>query len=167
MPTHDPRADLDRLRSESLFAIARNEAAQHRLLAIRLLVERGSSLALQPEIADEARELVLNDPIILKKVDPASAIISLKLPGIVDVIADNQAKRAELARLVDERHATSTRKIAGLEATMNTNQAAAAQALADETGGLGRAVIEGHRELRQGFEHTNSRRSDRQRSRTR
>jgi hypothetical protein len=148
----DPRSDLERMPSESLFCIARNEAAAHRVLAIRLPVERGSSLALQPEIADEARELVLNDPIILKQIDPATAIVSLKLPGIVDVLADNSTKRAELAELVDEHHAASTRKLAALESTVNTNHAAASQALADETGALAQAFIDGHRQLKQNFE---------------
>jgi hypothetical protein len=148
----DPRTDLEKLPSEKLVDIARNEAAAHRVLAIRLLIERGSSLALQPEIADEARELVLNDPIILKQIDAATAIVSLKLPGIVDVLAENSKKRAELAELVDEHHATGTRKLAALEATVNNNHAATAQSLADETGALGQAFIDGHRQLKQNFE---------------
>jgi hypothetical protein len=150
--TGDPRHDLERLPSETLYTVARNEAAAHRALAIRILVERGSDYALQPEIADEARELVLNDPIILKQIDPATAIVSLKLPGIVDVLADNSIKRAELAELVDEHHATNTRKLAALESTVSSNHAANAQSLASETGALGQAFIEGHRQLRHDFE---------------
>lgn len=61
----DPRHDLERLPSDTLYSIARNECAQHRVLAIRLLVERGSRLALQPEIADEARALTLIDPAVI------------------------------------------------------------------------------------------------------
>ena len=64
MPTHEPRADLERLPSDKLFDIARNECAQHRVLALRLLVERGSRLALQPEIVEEARALKLIDPAV-------------------------------------------------------------------------------------------------------
>ena len=61
----DPRADLERLPSDKLFDIARNECARHRILALRLLVERGSRLALQPEIVDEARALKLIDPAVI------------------------------------------------------------------------------------------------------
>ena len=61
----DPRADLERLPSDKLFDIARNECAQHRVLAIRLRVERRSRLALQPEIIDEARALKLIDPAVI------------------------------------------------------------------------------------------------------
>jgi hypothetical protein len=64
MPTHDPRADLERLPSDTLFSIARNESAQHKVLALRLLVERRSRFALQPEIVEEARALKLIDPAV-------------------------------------------------------------------------------------------------------
>jgi hypothetical protein len=66
-----PRPDV----SESLVQHDRNEAAQHRALAIRLLVERGSPLALQPDIVEEARALKLKDPAVL-------------LPGVIDIFAD-------------------------------------------------------------------------------
>lgn len=106
------------------------------------------------EIADEARELVLRYPVILRKIDPATAIVivSLKLPGIVDVLADNSTKRAELAELVDEHYAANTRKPAACESTVNSNQTANAQTLANETRLLGQAFVDGHRQLRQDFE---------------
>jgi hypothetical protein len=162
----DARQDLERMPSESLYNIACNESAAHRVLAFRLLIERGGPLAMQPEIADEARELALNDAIVLKRIDPASAVLSLKMPGVIDCLADNQVKRAELAELVDERHATGTRKLAALEATVNHNHAAAAQALADETGALGQAVSEWHRQLKE-TSNARSRHLDRPSSRTR
>jgi hypothetical protein len=95
---------------------------------------------------------VLRDPVILKKIDPATAIVSLKLPGIVDVLADNSTKRAELAELVAEHYATGTRKLAALESTVNSNHADAVQSLADETGAIGEAFIVAHRQLRENFE---------------
>src|SRR5580700_4194697 len=61
----DPRAELERLPSDKLYDIARNECAQHKVLALRLLVERRSRLALQPEIVDQARALKLIDPAVI------------------------------------------------------------------------------------------------------
>lgn len=122
------------------------------MLAIRILVERGSDYALRDDVAERARELVLRDPAVLRKFDPAASVTSLKLPGVIDILADNQVKRAELAELVDEHHATSTRKLATLEATVNSNHAATPQSLADETGALAQAFIDGHRQLKQDYE---------------
>ena len=100
MPTHDPRSALELLPSDTLFSIARNECAQHRTLALRLLVERGSRLALQPEVADEARALKLIDP------------------AVIDTFADKLDLNAQIAVLRAE-HATdrtaTERRLALLE----------------------------------------------------
>jgi hypothetical protein len=85
--TSDPRHDLERLPSEILYSLARNQSAQHRVLALRLLVERGSRLALQPEIVEGARELKLIDP------------------GVIDTFADKLDLDAQIAVLRAE-HAT-------------------------------------------------------------
>jgi hypothetical protein len=92
MTYHDPRADLERLPSETLYAVARNESAQHRLLAIRILIERGSRFALQPDIVEEARELRLRDPAVL-------------LPGVIDIFAEKIDIDSQVAALRTE-HAT-------------------------------------------------------------
>jgi hypothetical protein len=132
----DPRLDLERLPSEQLFGVARNTAAVHRLLAIQILVERASPFAGREEVKAEARQFVLNNPIILKKVDPAAAAFAASLPGVVDCIADGHTKHIELARTVNEHHAANaedhdahTQKTAALEATVNDNKAAHEQAL--------------------------------------
>jgi hypothetical protein len=82
----DPRADLERLPSDKLFDIARNECAQHRVLALRLLVERGSRLALQPEIVEEARALKLIDPTVAfaEKLDIDAQIAVLRAEHATD-----------------------------------------------------------------------------------
>ena len=89
----DPRADLERLPSDKLFDIARNECAQHRVLALRLLVERGSRLALQPEIVEEARELKLIDPSVIDnfgdKLDFDARIAVLRAEHATDTQATN------------------------------------------------------------------------------
>src|ERR1700735_822719 len=122
----DPRLDLERLPSEQLFGVARNTAAVHRLLAIQILVERASPFAGREEIAAEARQFVFNNPIILKKVDPAAAAFAASLPGVVDCIADGNTKHIELARVVGEHHAINsenhllhTGKVATLETVVN------------------------------------------------
>jgi hypothetical protein len=77
------------LPSENLYDIARNSSAVHRKVAIQLLVERGSLLACREEIATEARQFVLSNPLVIKKIDPAAAAFAAtKLPGVVDCIAD-------------------------------------------------------------------------------
>jgi hypothetical protein len=147
--TCDPRADLERLPSEQLYTIARNESATHKALALRILIERGSEFALQPEVAEEARELILNDPVILKKSNPACGVTALSMPGVLDVLADNQVKRAELAELVDQNHATSTRSLAALESTVSRNHAANLEALNDETDNLEQQFVQRHAQLKQ------------------
>ena len=83
--THDPRIDLELLRSEDLYHIARNHCAQHRLLAVRMLVERGSPLACADELIDLAKDVIFSDPITLaachKNMDAATAA---KLPGPIE-----------------------------------------------------------------------------------
>jgi hypothetical protein len=128
---HDPRTDLERLPSENLFDLARNDAATHRKLAIQLLVERGSHLACRDEFAAEARDYVLNDPIVLKRIDPASAALATaKLPNIIDCLAHEQTQRVELSRVVSEHNAAHTQKNATLESIVNDNKAVGEQALA-------------------------------------
>jgi hypothetical protein len=127
----DARIELERLPSENLYDIARNTAATHRLLAIQVLVERASPFAGRDEIAAEARQFILSNPIILKRIDPAAAAFATKLPGVVDCIADGQTKHIDLARVVDEHHAVHTQKTAALETTVNENKAASGQAIAE------------------------------------
>jgi hypothetical protein len=55
---HDPRIDLELLPDHTLWDIARNLDAVQRLLAIRILVERGSAYVYRPEIAEDAKDLV-------------------------------------------------------------------------------------------------------------
>jgi hypothetical protein len=132
----DPRSDLKRLPTEQLFAVARNSAAVHRLLAIEILTLRSSPFAGHPEIADEARRFVLNRPAILKELNPAAAAFATNLPGLVDCVQDGHEKHIELARVVNEHHAANaedhvahTQMTAPLEATVNDNKAAHKQAL--------------------------------------
>jgi len=134
----DPRTDLERLPSENLYDIARNSAAVYRKLAIEILVERASPFAGRDEIAAEAREFVLNNPIIIKKIDPAGAAFATNLPGVVDCIADGHSRHIELARVVGEHHAVHTdnhvahtQKTAALESTVNENKATSALAIAE------------------------------------
>jgi hypothetical protein len=63
----DQRLNLQTLPGENVFDIARNESAQHRELALRILVERGSLYAGRDEIADEARRLIIDNPSVRKK----------------------------------------------------------------------------------------------------
>ncbi len=131
MTYRDARIDLEILPEANLYDIARNPAAVHRGLAMRLLVERGSLFAGHPDIAEECRELVLQDPIVLKKVDPAQALHALQLPGVIDILADLQTRRQALTCTVAEHNATHTKNIASLEDTVTTNKAASEQALHD------------------------------------
>ena len=80
-------AELNLLRNEDLLNLARNPAAHSRKHSIRLLVERGSHLAGHPDIATESEALIYSDPTVLKKADPASAFLAHRLPGLVDVLA--------------------------------------------------------------------------------
>ena len=102
---HDPRLDLESLRAEDLYAIASNESAAHKDLALRILVERGSLFALKDDVYADAQKLILDNPIILRKVDPASAVIALKLPGLIEVVADAQRK----ARIAGTRGGSESR----------------------------------------------------------
>jgi hypothetical protein len=129
MSSHDPRIDLEHLPEETLFNIARNPAAVHRGLAMRLLVERASLFAGHPDIAEECRELVIQDPIVLKKVDPAQALHALRLPGVIDILADLQTRRIALTRTVAEQNTAHTKQIESLGSTVSNNKDAAELAL--------------------------------------
>jgi hypothetical protein len=54
----DVRTDLERLPDPNLFDIGRNLDAAHRLLAIRILLNRGSNYIDRPEIAQDAKQLL-------------------------------------------------------------------------------------------------------------
>jgi hypothetical protein len=127
--TFDPLRDLQNLPDEQLFNVARNPAAVYRGLAMRLLVERASLFAGHPDIAEECRELVIQDPIVLKKVDPAQALHALRLPGVIDILADLQTRRIALTRTVAEHNATHTKEIESLGSTVSNNRDAAELAL--------------------------------------
>jgi hypothetical protein len=139
--THSPRLDLEQLPDDQLFNVARNPSAVHRKTALRILVERASLYAGHNEIANEARELVLQDPIVLKKVDPASGLQALRLPGVIDVLADLQTKRLALANQVAEHDATHTETSAVLAATVIDNKAANDRALRDASVALWKYVL--------------------------
>jgi hypothetical protein len=135
----DPRLDLERLPSEHLYEIARNSSAVHRLLAFQLLVERGSHLACRDEIAADAKQYVLNDPLVLKKIDPASAALApAKLPNIIDCLAHEKTQRVDLTSIVNEHHTVHsenhvvhTQTTAALNKSVNENKVANAQAIAE------------------------------------
>jgi hypothetical protein len=139
--THSPRLDLEQLPDDQLFMVARNPSAAHRKTALRLLVERASLSAGHNDVADEARELVLEDPIVLKKVDPASGLQALRLPGVIDLLADLQSKRLALANQVAEHHAAHTESGALLAATVVNNKAAGDRALHDACVALWKYVL--------------------------
>lgn len=107
MPTHDPRAALELLPSETLYSLARNECAEHRVLAIRLLVERGSRFALRPDIVDEARALKLIDPAVAfgGKLDLDAQIAVLRAEHATDRTAVDRRlallERSPWRKLVD------------------------------------------------------------------
>jgi hypothetical protein len=127
----DQRLNLQTLPDENVFDIARNESAQHRELALRILVERGSLYAGRDEIADEARRLIIDNPSVRKKSIPMSGIHALKLPGVIDILADLQTRRIALTRLVDEHNAAHSQNVAILETTVKENRATVASALAE------------------------------------
>lgn len=95
----DPRTNLEHLPDANLYDVARNSSAVHRLLCLEILVERCSVYAARDDVANEARQLIIDNPLILKEIDPASAVHTLRLPNIIDVAADQQVKRAELSAL--------------------------------------------------------------------
>jgi hypothetical protein len=78
--------ELAQFRSEDLLAIARNQSAQMRHEAIRILVERGSEHCGHPDISHEAASIVHSDPQVLKLADP-SVHAAGRLPGVLDVLA--------------------------------------------------------------------------------
>ena len=131
MPSYDPRATLEHLRDEDLFGVATNTSAIHRDLAIQLLVERCSPLALRDEIAEQARKYVLDNPLVLTKINPAATVTSIKMPGVIECIADAQLKRQALAKLVSENDATHTKAHAELDERVEQNHTSQALALAD------------------------------------
>ena len=120
----DPRASLQNLPDPNLYDVARNPSAVHRRIALQLLVERSSLYAGRDDIADEARALILENPLILKKVDPSAAVQALRLPSLIDVVADQQAKRAALAALESQHNADHIEHIAAVESTVTSNKAA-------------------------------------------
>jgi hypothetical protein len=58
----DPRANLERLPNFILYDVGRNLDAASRLLAIKILCERGSEYVLRPEIALEIEKHGLDGP---------------------------------------------------------------------------------------------------------
>lgn len=84
--------ELQTLRSEDLLSLARNPSATVKRDALRLLIERASPHAAHPDVAEEAKVIILNDPGILKKADPGSIVFAHKLPGVLDVIVNEAAK---------------------------------------------------------------------------
>jgi len=79
--------------------------------------------------------------LVLKKVDPASGLQALRLPGVIDVLADLQSKRLALANQVEEHHAAHTESGALLTATVINNKAAGDRALHDACVTLWRYVL--------------------------
>jgi len=128
VPT-DPRTNLEHLPDANLYDIARNTSAVHRLLCLQILVERCSLYAARDDVANEARQLIIDNPLILKKIDPASAVHALRLPNIIDVVADQQIKRAALSQLVSQHNAAHIQSIAALESSVIGNKAASDVAL--------------------------------------
>jgi hypothetical protein len=62
MKMFDVRNELERLPDPTLYDVARNLDAASRLLAIRILRERGSEYAFRPEIAKDIERYALDDP---------------------------------------------------------------------------------------------------------
>ena len=129
---HDPRIDLETLRSEDLYGIASNEAAVHKDLALQILVERCSEFALKDDVAAAAQEFVLDHPLILKRINPATAVNALTMPGVIEVLDDVQKKRQALGRVVDRNNEAQAQSIASLEAAIKASSAAHDEALANE-----------------------------------
>jgi hypothetical protein len=126
---YDARTDLEHLPDSTLFDISRNESAAHGEVALRILVERGSLYVARDEIASAARQLVIDNPAVLKRIDPASAVHALKLPGVIDVLSDLQAKRIALTGVVAEHNAAHTQSIEALGSAVNENKVSSEQAL--------------------------------------
>jgi hypothetical protein len=124
------RSDLERLPSSNLFDLARNPAAVHRLLALQLLVERGSHFASREEVASESRQFILGNPLILKRIDPAAAAFAASLPGVVDCLDDVLTKHLGLGRVVAEHHSAHCEKHDALKSIVADNKTSGDQALA-------------------------------------
>jgi hypothetical protein len=60
-----------------------------------------------------------------------SGIHTLKLPGVIGILADLQTSRIALTRLVDEHNAAHSQNVAILETTVKENRATVASALAE------------------------------------
>ena len=120
----DPRTSLEHLPDSNLYDIARNPSAIHRLLCLRILVERAILYATREDVVDVTRELIIDNPLILKKIDPASAVQVLRLPNLIDIVADQQPKQAALSALVSQHNATHIAHIAALESNVTNNKAA-------------------------------------------
>ena len=73
----DPRTDFERLPSENFYDIAGNSAAVYRKLAVEILVERASPSCRPRRDPAKAREVVLNNPVILQ----ASQRLQLQKPS--------------------------------------------------------------------------------------
>lgn len=141
---HDPRIHLEPLRAEDLHNIARNSAAAHRLLAVRMLVERGSALACSDELVADARAAILDDPCLLRMcrengMDPA---LITKLPGILDLIIHERQACVALAATVGNNRAAHAQELATLAATVGDNNAAHNSALAEQSCSLSKAIAQ-------------------------
>jgi hypothetical protein len=58
-----PRSSLEHLPDGHLYDIARNPSAIHRLLCLRILVERASLCAAREDAVDEERGLIIDNPL--------------------------------------------------------------------------------------------------------
>jgi DNA anti-recombination protein RmuC len=94
--------ELQKLRDTDLLHLARNQSANCRAAAIRLLVERGSKLAAHPDVYQESSALIHSDPTILKKISPVSEVVGRQLPGLLDIMA----KETEANRALEQRSST-------------------------------------------------------------
>jgi hypothetical protein len=129
----------------TLFNIARNHCAQHRLLAIKMLVERGSPLACSDEVIELAKDVIFADPITLATChENMSAATAAKLPGPIELIASGLHQHIALAGRVAEAHAAHARDIADL----NENTAAQARTVVDRVAALARDLGEQREELK-------------------
>jgi len=122
MTSGDPRTSLEALPDQNLYDVARNPSAIHRLLCLRILVERCSLFATREDVSNEARQLIIDNPLIRKKIDPASAVHALRLPNIIDVAADQQEKHAGLSVLVSRYETEHRQSIGALESTVASNK---------------------------------------------
>jgi len=114
------------LRNDDLFAIARNRSAAHRELAIRMLIKRASPYVGHEEIRDEANAIVINDPRILREVDPASLIACHRLPGIFEILHNINQNHASLSQTTASNHAA-------LESTVKKHHEALSHSLSEES----------------------------------